>query len=284
MRRLLIALLLLGLAPAVSAQQRPVTTEEVETTRSGDAFLQLGFDFLQDVRFPLSGLRGDLTRVGVSDVRIGVGRAAEVQIQWTIHQFLSVSEQTPAVIVPRLKDNGTSASDVGDVLVAAKFRLLEETDRRPSIGIRFGFETPSTNEVKGIGLNTTNIFFTILAQKHIGKLNLFGNLGIGILQAPVANFTQNDVLLYGLAAIYPVHKRLNLVGEVAGRWSTRNITASLIGTESRSQARVGFQLFAAGLRWDAGGIFGLTKNDPDSGFTIGISRAVTLWHDYDKPR
>ncbi|HSC76962.1 MAG TPA: hypothetical protein VLB32_00245, partial [Candidatus Acidoferrales bacterium] len=207
MRRLLILLLLLGLAPAVSAQQRPVTTEEAETTRSGDAFLQLGFDFLQDVHFPLSGLRGDLTRVGVSDVRIGVGRAAEIQIQWTIQQFLSVSEQGPAVIVPKLKDNGTSASDVGDVLVAAKFRLLEETDRRPAIGVRFGFEAPTTNEVKGIGLNTTNIFFTILAQKHIGKLNLFGNLGIGILQAPVANFTQNDVLLYGLAAVYPVHKR-----------------------------------------------------------------------------
>jgi hypothetical protein len=100
----------------------------------------------------------------------------------------------------------------------------------------------------------------------------------------VANFTQNDVLLYGLAAIYPVHKRLNLVGEVAGRWSTRDITPSLIGTESRSQARVGFQLFAGGLRWDAAGIFGLTKNDPDTGFTIGISRAVTLWHDYEKPR
>ncbi len=284
MRRLLIALLLLGLPLAASAQQRPVTTEEVETTRSGDAFLQFGFDFLQDVRFPLSGLRGDLTRVGVSDVRIGIGRAAEIQIQWTIQQFLSVSEATPAVIVPRLKDNGTSASDVGDVTVAAKFRLLDETDRRPAIGIRFGFETPSTNEVRGIGLNTTNIFFTILAQKHFGKLNLFGNLGIGILQAPVATFTQNDVLLYGLAAIYPVHKRLNLVGEVAGRWSTRNITASLIGTESRSQARVGFQLFAGGLRWDAAGIFGLTRHDADTGFTIGVSRALTLWHDYDKPR
>ena len=103
MRRLLIALLLLGLPLAAPAQQRPVTTEEAETTRSGDAFLQIGFDFLQDVQFPLSGLRGDLTRVGVSDVRIGVGRAAEFQIQWTIHQFLSVTEQRPAVIVPRLE-------------------------------------------------------------------------------------------------------------------------------------------------------------------------------------
>ncbi|HXE76272.1 MAG TPA: hypothetical protein VNN18_11660 [Candidatus Xenobia bacterium] len=284
MRRLLIALLLLGLAPAASAQQRPLTTEEVETTRSGDAYLQFGFDFLQDVRFPLSGLRGDLTRVGVSDLRIGVGRAAEVQIQWTIHQFLSVSEQTPAVIVPKLKDGGMSASDVGDVTVAAKFRFLEETDRRPAIGIRFGFETPTTNEVRGIGLNTTNIFFTVLAQKHFGTLNVWGHLGVGILQAPGTTFTQNDVVLYGLAALYPVHPRLNLVGEVAGRWSPREITPSLIGTESRSQARAGIQLFAGGLRWDAAAIFGLTKHDADTGFTLGVSRPLTLWHDYDKPR
>jgi len=51
MRRLLIALLLLGLPLAATAQQRPLTVEEVQTTRSGDAFLQLGFDFLQDAQF-----------------------------------------------------------------------------------------------------------------------------------------------------------------------------------------------------------------------------------------
>ena len=283
MRRLLIALLVLGLPLAATAQQRPLTVEEVQTTRSGDAFLQLGFDFLQDAQFPLAGLRGDLTRVGVIDTRIGVGRAAEIQIQSTIRQFLSVHEQSPSVVTPVLSRSGTSTSDWGELVVAAKFRLFEETDSRPAIGVRFGFEVPTADEVRGIGLNTMNVFFTVLAQKHFGKLNVFGHVGLGILESPVANFTQNDVILYGLAAIYPVHARVNLVGEVAGRWSTRDVSLDLFGTGSRSQARVGFQLFAGGLRWDAAGIFGLTRNDPDTGFTIGVSRSLTLWQDIDRP-
>ncbi len=284
MRRLLIALSLLGFPVAASAQQRPLTVEEVQTTRSGDAFLQLGFDFLQDAQFPLAGLRGDLTRVGVFDTRIGVGRAAEIQIQGTIRQFLSVHEQSPSVVTPVLSRGGTSTSDYGELVVAAKFRLFEETDSRPAIGVRFGFEVPTADETRGIGLNTTNVFFTVLAQKHFGKLNLFGHLGLGILESPVANFTQNDVILYGLAAIYPVHPRVNVVGEIAGRWSTRSTSPDLLGIGSRSQGRVGFQLFAGGLRWDAAGIFGFTRQDPDTGFTLGVSRSLTLWQDVDRPR
>ena len=118
------------------------------------------------------------------------------------------------------------------------------------------------------------------SQKHFGKLNVFGNLGIGILQAPTANFTQNDVLTYGGAFIYPLHERLNLVGEVAGQYSSRQITPGLIGTESRSQARLGLQIFAGGFQWDFAGIAGLTSRDPKTGFTFGISKDLRLF-DYN---
>ncbi|MFQ5662806.1 MAG: hypothetical protein ACE5HL_03130 [Terriglobia bacterium] len=287
MRMLLPILLLLSLPLAAPAQQRPLTTEEAETVPAGETLVQFGFEYLQDVRFPLSGLEGDLSRVGVLDVRMGISRAAEIEIQGTIRNFLSVSEQGAAFVALApgqrpalsLSRGATSTSDFGDFTLAAKFRLRAETERHPAIGLRFGFEMPNSDEARGIGLNTTNIFATLLAQKHFGKLNLFGNLGLGIFEAPAGSFSQNDLILYGLGAVYPVHARVNLVGEVAGRQSTRStpVSSALVGTGSRSQARLGVQVFAGGFRWDFAGIAGLTKNDANTGFAFGVSKSLRLW-------
>jgi len=279
MRRLLPALLLLVLAAPALAQERPLTTQPVETIPPGELLLQLGFEFLQDARFPLSGLEGDLSRIGVLDVHMGVSRAVELQIQGTIRQVTTMLVVFPAFVAPSLSRGGTSTSDFGDITLAAKMHLLRETESRPAIGLRFGFEMPNTNETRGIGLNTTNIVVTLLAQKHFGKLNVFGNAGLGILQAPAGLFSQNDVILYGLGATYPVHKRVTVVGEVAGRQSTRStpVTSALVATGSRSEARLGFQVFAGGFRWDFAGLAGLTRDDADSGFVFGVSKQVKLF-------
>lgn len=283
---LLLPVLLLSVSLPAPAQQQPLVTEEAEVVRRGDMLIQLGFEYLQDARFPLSGLEGDLSRVGVVDLHLGVSRSVEIQIQGAIRQFLSVNEQRPSFVTPQLDRGGTSTSDFADFTLAAKALLLPETARWPALGLRFGLEMPNTDEARGIGLNTTNVFITLLAQKHAGKLNVFGNLGLGILQAPAGLFSQNDVILYGIGATYPVHERVNVVGEVAGRHSTRNtpVTSALVSTGSRSQARLGVQVFAGGLRWNFAGIAGLTRDDPDTGFVFGVSRSVRLWPKADPTR
>ena len=55
------------------AQDRPLHTVDTATVPAGTLRSEVGFDFLQDVGFPLSGLRGDETSVGVVDLRMGVG-------------------------------------------------------------------------------------------------------------------------------------------------------------------------------------------------------------------
>jgi hypothetical protein len=100
------------------------------------------------------------------------------------------------------------------------------------------------------------------------RLNLFGNIGLGILQTPLALFSQNDVLTYGVAGIYAATDRVNIVGEVNGFHSTRR--RAPVGTEDFSQARIGAQLEALGLRWYTAGIFGLSKRAPRTGLTVGI--------------
>jgi hypothetical protein len=77
-------------------------------------------------------------------------------------------------------------------------------------------------------------------------------------------------LLYGIAGIYRVNDRINLVSEVNGRANTRKGGAPL-GTESVSQFRLGTQIKASGLRFDTAAIFGLTKFSPRTGLTFGVT-------------
>ena len=117
----------------------------------------------------------------------------------------------------------------------------------------------------------------MLVGKKFGeddRLNLFGNLGVGILTAPTEPFTQNDVLLYGVAGIYRVNRQINLAGEINGRANTRSGRAPL-GTESLSEARLGLQVRATGLRFDFAGIAGLNDFSPRTGLTFGVT--------YDSP-
>ncbi len=259
-----------------SAQQRPLQTADAEILPAGTTRVAAGFDFLQDVAFPLSGLSGDLTAVGVIRLRTGVGRMVELQIEGAVRNFLKVKDQIAGPVVPMLS-GAHSTHDYGDFTVATKFRLFTETRRRPAVAFLFGFQMPNSSQVRGIGTNTSNLFSGIILQKHFRKLNLFGNLGLAMLQSPTANFSQNDVLTYGAALLYPLHQRLTLAGEVFGRHSTRDISPGLIGTESRSQARLGVQLFAGGFQWDLAGIAGLTTRDAKTGFTFGVSKDLRLF-------
>jgi len=259
-----------------AAQQRPLRTVEAETVPAGTLRVQAGFDFLQDVTYPLSGLSGDQVSVGVLDVRLGVGRMVEVQIQGAVRHFLDVKQQVTGFVTPQLT-GPQSTNDVGDLSLFTKIRLFGETRRRPALAFRFGFQMPNSNQVRGIGSNTSNLFAGIILQKHFGKLNVFGNAGVAILQAPAKNFTQNDALTYGVAFIYSAHTRFNVVGEVEGRYSTRRFTPDLVGTESRGQGRFGFQIFAGGLQWDIAGIAGITRHDAKTGFTFGVSRDFRLF-------
>ncbi|HYE66814.1 MAG TPA: hypothetical protein VD966_14590 [Pyrinomonadaceae bacterium] len=261
-------------AAATSAQQRPLLTEDVDIIPPGTLRIETGIDFIQNAKFPLSGLTGDLTRVGVIGINIGLSPNVEFQIDGVAQNFLSINSATlPAPINLSLAPGTNSTNDTGDFTLSTKIKLRNETRRAPSLGFRFGVQLPNSNQGRGIGANQTNAYGVVLFGKKFGRdgrLNTFGNLGIGILSAPLETFTQNDVLLYGFAGILRLNRQFNLVGEVNGRASTRRGRAPL-GTESQSEARLGMQIRASGLRFDLAGIAGLTDSSPRSGVTVGIT-------------
>ena len=231
--------------------------------------VEVGFDFFKGAKFPLSGLGGDLSRIGDLGVRIGLSPRVEIQFAAAAHNFLDVKAQTPSVIAPQLSRGGTSSSDFGDLSLATKIALFHEKASRPAVSLLWRVELPTSNEQKGIGTNTTNFFASFLAGKQFGRLRALGSLGVGILQSPAELFDQHDVLTYGGSTIFRVHEKLNFVAEVSGRKNTRGLAA--LSTESRSQARYGVQVSWGRVRWDVGAMVGLNRNSPANGIFFGVT-------------
>jgi len=273
LRALLALAFALSACAAARAQQRPLITEDVDVLQPGSLRVEVGIDFMQDAKYPVSGLTGDLTRVGVIGVHVGLSPNVEFSIEGVAQNFLSINSRGASAVPLELAAGANSANDTGDFRLSTKIKLRNETRRGPALGFQFGVELPNSNESRGIGLNQTNAFGMVLVGKKFGRegrLNTFGNLGVGIYTAPTRLFTQNDMLLYGLGGIYSVNKAVDIAAEVNGRANTRGGTPPL-GTESQGEFRLGLRVRAAGLRFDAAGIKGLTEFSPRSGVTFGVT-------------
>jgi hypothetical protein len=271
--RFLTLTLLLCFASVARAQQRPLLTEDVDIIPPGTIRIEAGIDFMQGAKYTVSGLKGDLTRVGVIGVSFGMGPNVEFQIEGVAQNYLSINSRGPSAVPLNIAPGANSTNDTGDFTISAKFKLRNETRRGPSLGFRFGVQLPNSNQSQGIGVNQTNAYGSILVGKKFGqdgRFNTFGNLGIAILTAPTQLFSQNDVLTYGLAGIFRLNKQFSVAGEVNGRANTRPGTGPL-GTESQAEARLGMQIRASGLRFDFAGIKGLTSFSPNSGFAVGVT-------------
>jgi len=275
MKKFSISLVLVLTAAYVSfAQQRPLLTDDVDITPAGSLELSVGVDFFQNAKFPLSGIKGDLTRVGDLRVRTGFSSNVELQIEGTIQNYVAINSRTASAVPLSL--DGNSTNDFDDFTVSAKIKLRNETKLLPAVGLKFGFQMPNTDQARGIGTNQINVFSKILLQKKFGdvvggtpRFNAYGNIGLQIMTAPIERFTQNDVIIYGLAGIYRLTDHVNLLSEVNGRVNTRSVVP--LGTESVGQFRIGAQLRASGLRFDTAAAFGLTKYSPRTGITFGVT-------------
>lgn len=263
------------LAASAAAQQRPLLTDDIDITPPGSIEIGAGADFFQDAKFPLSGIKGDLTRVGDFRLRTGFASNVELQIEGAIQQYVAINSRSSSPIP--ISVNGNSTNDFDDFTVSAKIKLRNETKYLPALGLKFGFQMPNTDQAQGIGTNQINIFSKIILQKRFGsvvgktpRFNTYGNIGLGMMTAPIERFTQNDVLLYGLAGIYRLIDNVNIVSEVNGRVNTRSGGAPL-GTESIGQFRIGAQIKASGLRFDTAAAFGLTKYSPRTGIIFGVT-------------
>jgi hypothetical protein len=264
------AVLLLLLASPVAAQQRPLLTEDPETIGAGLMLLEGGFDVQRDIFFPVSGLEGNLLRLPTLGLSIGVSSIAEIQIDGGFYNRLNVTARRPAPFSGELDFTGDQTSDVDDLVVGAKVRLVAETTGGPSFGLRFATRLPNASKESGIGLDTTDFYASVLVGKTVESIRIVGNAGVGILTYPADRTGQNDVLTYGLSMARAVAQGVEIVGEINGRLDFREGDPPP-GTETRGAFRFGGRFTSGPVRVDAGVIIGMTPRDPSFGFTTGLT-------------
>ena len=266
---LLLAELLL--ANPVAAQQRPLVTEDPEPIGAGRLLIEGGVDFAADQQYTVSGLRGDLWRIPTLGLSIGISQIAELQIDGGFYNHLSIdSRNASAPLAYMLQVDGDSTSDIQDLVIGTKIRIMSERANRPSFAFRFATKLPNASNESGLGLDTTDFYASLLGAKTVQSIRMVGNIGLGILADPTVGNRQNDVLTYGFSLARALTDRAEVVGEVNGRASMRSGEA-FPGTESRSILVIGSRYTPGSIRFDGGLLFGLTSIDPTIGFTGGIT-------------
>ena len=263
-------ILLAGLAAApVSAQQRPLVTEDPETVGAGLVLLEGGFDYQNSVFYPVSGLEGNLLRLPTLGVSIGISSNAELQIDGGLYNRLSVTSRKAAPLAGALDFTGDHTSDVEDITFATKIRVAAEKPGQPSVGMRFATKLPNASNESGLGLDTTDFYASVLVGKTVESVRMVGNAGFGILGEPLDGHSQSDVFTYGLSFARAVREGVEIVGEINGRFDPRHETPP--GTESHGHFRVGARATRGSVRVDGAIILGLTSRDTSFGLTAGLT-------------
>jgi len=264
-------LVVLALPCRAAAQQRPLITEDPEPIGAGRVLLEGGIDAARGVEYPVSGLKGNLWRIPTVGISVGISSIAELQIDGGLYDKLSITERRIAPLSHLLTIGAdTTTHDVEDIVVATKIRFLSETAGRPALGVRFATKLPNASNERGLGLDTTDFYMTLLGAKTVQSIRVVGNFGFGILADPTIGNRQNDVLTYGLSFARAMTQETEIVGELVGRISTRS-GDPFPGTESRGLLKIGGRYTYSSVRFDAAAYVGLTSIDPTIGFTAGVT-------------
>ncbi len=263
-------LLTIAAASPASAQQRPLLTEDPEPIGAGRILVEGGFDFSKGQEFTVSGLKGDFWRIPTIGLSIGISSIAELQIDGGFYNHLSIDRVRPGPLSDMLDVDGNSTSDVEDVVIGTKIRLMAEAPGKPALGFRFATRLPNAGNESGLGLDTTDFYASLLGAKTLRSVRLVGNIGFGILGDPARGDRQNDVLTYGASLARALTDRSEVVGELNGRISTRS-GPDIPGTESRGKLTLGARYTEGAIRFDGGVFLGLTSVDPGIGFTAGFT-------------
>jgi hypothetical protein len=267
----LAAVLWSGIPLLAQDSERALRPDTAEFSELGKVRMDFGVEFLHRARYSLSGLEGDLLRLGIMDLRFGVGDNAEFQISGVGHDFLSITGRKQPILPTSFA--GDTTSDFGDLLLGAKLKLASAKGARPALAFKFAIQLPNASNESGLGTDEINFFSSILASKRIGRALVSGNLGFAIYSSPISANSQDDMMIYGASIALPVHDGLEIIGEIHGRQGP-----ICLGTENIAQVRAGARISAAGLKWDLTAIGGLREFDPRSGLAVGVSYEFQGFH------
>lgn len=106
--------------------------------------------------------------------------------------------------------NGTFQQGLGDIELGAKYRLMQETDSHPMVGIFPLVEVPVGNVTKGLGNGATQVFLPVWLQKKWGEWQSYGGGGYWINNAANAK----NHWFFGWQLQKDISEHLTLGGEI----------------------------------------------------------------------
>jgi hypothetical protein len=243
-----VALAALLAAGTLSAQTRPLQTEEATTAPAGRLLLEAGQDAMRDEPNFLTGSARN--RFDGPTLRLvwSPSDNAEIDLEWVSR-----------VAVRDDPDFG-NASDFGDVTLRTKLRFRDGGESGPTFGARYVLTLPQTEYGEGLGPNTLRMSAQFLLTQPIGRARLHLNAGLAIEDQPDREHFQRDLLAFGAALEAPVSENLRVMGELAGKAGD-----GTPGTDEHIEARLG-------VAWNAGERFGL-----DAAVRRGLADADGTW-------
>ncbi len=259
-----------GRADAQVSLRRGAPVQPVALAKQGDLLLGLGAGYEADLHAPLVSVEGDLGRIAVLHLLYAVADGVVLEVRGDAYRVLSVDSLGVPVVDP---DEGLldgRSSGAADFRAAVAFRLIGG-DQGLAGGGRFEFNIPGSNESEGLGTNSMNIRLGVLGGYRRGPLVVTADVGVAILEAPLENFEQNDVIAYSAELVYSPRRlhHLRLYAGLDGLASTRDRVP--VGTEDLGVVRFGVDYRLGRWLLDAGGLVGYAGNSPDWGLAGGVS-------------
>jgi hypothetical protein len=238
----------------VSAQTRPLQTEEAGTAAAGTLVLEAGADAMRAEPNFLTGRERDRLDLPVLRLVYSPAGNVELDLEWV------------GRVVARDDPDFGGVSDFGDVSLRAKVRFAEGGHGRPAFGARFLVTLPQTSYGNGLGPNTLRFAAQLLFSQEAAGLTVHANAGLAIHDEAQRSHEQRDFLAYGVALERSLGASLVAVAEVAGLAGRGSP-----GTDAHGEARAGVRFGRGRLRLDAGLRRGLAEADGTWGLTAGLA-------------
>jgi hypothetical protein len=240
--------LLLCILPIVLiSQQHPLAVEPATLLELGHAQLEFGTAHFRQQSFPLSGLEGNLWKVGNLRFCISLSGYVELQTEGTLLNVLDITNRKPA-FNSRITTSTNPTGDIGDFFLWTKFSVLREYTSGIGFSVRFGVQLPNASNESGLGIDEINFFSSVLFQKHFaGQWTI--NAGLGVLGDPTIVSSQHDVFVYGIEYVLPIGESTFLYLQSAGRRghdgnSIRHLSNAKLGIENSITNDFSVKLFA----------------------------------------
>jgi hypothetical protein len=252
------------------ARRDPVL-QPVSAVKARTILLGAGLAWGSDRSFPLSGLEGNLLSIGRLSLAYALADRVLLEIRGDVWQTLWVDEADPPPIPLDSDAQDGRTGDVGDFRIGLLLAPIGG-ERGFSAGAHVEVKLPNSNEAKGIGSNTTDVRLALLGSYGAPRWRATVSLGVGILEAPVESFEQNDVFLYAGELLYRVGSGLRLALGLEGRASTRDRVP--LGTEDLGEVVIGADYRLGSWLLDVGLTRGLVEDSSEWGVRAGWAYAA----------